>query len=248
MPGRRLTGADRQRIAEGLARDLDFAVIARRLGRPTSTVSREVNRNGGPGRYRAELAQLATTHRARRRPRPPAKAEISEPAGPGPGTTAAFVTDLTVALVETGMPRTAAGVLALLFTSETGSHTAVELARHLRVSAATISHAVALLHQHGLIRRGRDGHSRRHRYFLDENAGVRSAVAGVRANQRLAGTVLRGAGLFGTDTTVGTRLATAGQFLERLGNDILRAAEKHARATPAAGPERNRTTHTTPTR
>jgi hypothetical protein len=132
------------------------------------------------------------------------------------------------------MPRTAAGVMDCLFTSETGSHTAVELARRLRVSAATISHAVALLHQHGPIRRGRDGHSRRHRYFLDENAGVRSAVVGVRANQRLATTVLRGADIFGADTAVGTRLATAGQFLEQLGNDILRAAEKHA--TPAAGP------------
>ena len=228
MPGQRLTSADRRRIAEGLAQDLDYAEIARGLGRPTSTVSREVARNGGPGRYRAELAQLATTHRARRRPRPPAAREIGERTGPDPGATTAFVAQLTAGLIETGMPRTAAGVLACLFTSETGSHTAVELARHLRVSAATISHAVALLHQHGLIRRGRDGHSRRHRYFLDENAGIRSAVAGVRANQRLATTVLRGADIFGAGTAVGTRLATAGRFLEQLGDDILRAAEKHA--------------------
>jgi hypothetical protein len=248
MPGQRLTSADRQRIAQGLTQDLDYAEIARSLGRPTSTVSREVARNGGPGRYRADLAQLATTHRARRRPRSPANPEISEHAGPDPGTATAFLTDLTAVLVETGMPRTAAGVLACLFTSETGSHTAVELARHLRVSAATISHAVALLHQHGLIRRGRDGHSRRRRYFLDENAGVRSAVVGVRANQRLAATVLRGADIFGAETAVGTRLATAGEFLEQLGNDILRAAEKHARATPAAGPKRTRTTYTTTTR
>jgi hypothetical protein len=248
MPGPRLSSADRQRIAEGLAQDLDYADIARRLGRPTSTVSREVARNGGPGRYRAELAQLATTHRARRRPRPPATREISEHAGPDPDAATAFVTELTAALTETGMPRTAAGVLARLFTSDTGSHTAAELARHLQVSAATISHAVAQLHQHGLIRRGRDGHSRRHRYFLDENAGVRSAVVSVRANQRLATTVLRGADVFGSDTAVGTRLATAGQFLEQLGNDILRATEKHARATPAAGPEYTRTAHTTTTR
>ncbi|WP_410643270.1 helix-turn-helix domain-containing protein [Amycolatopsis sp. lyj-346] len=245
MPGRRLTAADRHRIAEGLAQDLDYAEIARGLGRPASTVSREVARNGGPGRYRADLAQLATTHRARRRPRPPAARELGEHAGPDPGATAAFVTDLTAALVETGMPRTAAGVLACLFTSETGSHTAVELARRLRVSAATTSHAVALLHQHGLIRRGRDSHSRRHRYFLDETAGVRSAVAGVRANQRLATTVLRGAGVFGADTAVGTRLATAGQFLEQLGNDILRAVEKRARLVSAAGTKRPRTPRTT---
>ncbi|MEU7641223.1 helix-turn-helix domain-containing protein [Streptomyces sp. NPDC039016] len=70
MPGRRLTRADRQQIAAGLAQRLSYADIARRLNRPASTVSREVARNGGPARYRAELAQLATTHRARRRPPP----------------------------------------------------------------------------------------------------------------------------------------------------------------------------------
>nr|WP_281286341.1 winged helix-turn-helix domain-containing protein [Actinoallomurus bryophytorum] len=146
------------------------------------------------------------------------------------------------------MPRTAASVMACLFTSETGSYTAAELAQHLQVSAATISHAVGLLQQHGLIRRGRDSQSRRHRYFLDENAGLRSAVVGVRANQQLATTALRGADIFGTDTAVGTRLATAGRFLEQLGNDILRAAEKHWRATTPTEPKHTQTTHSTTTR
>ena len=71
MPGRRLTSTDRQRIAAGLAQGRDFAEIAGDLGRPTSTISREVARNAGPGRYRAELAQLATVRRARRRPPAP---------------------------------------------------------------------------------------------------------------------------------------------------------------------------------
>jgi DNA-binding transcriptional ArsR family regulator len=231
MPGRRLTGADRQQISAGLAQGLDYAEIARRLGRPTSTVSREVARNGGPGRYRAELAQLATTHRARRRPRPPAATQrISGYSSLDPDVTAAFVTDFTVALIETGLPRTAAGVMACLFTSETGSCTAAELARHLQVSAATISLAVGLLQDQGLIRRGRDDRGRRHRYFIDEDAGFRSAVVGVRANQRLAATALRGADIFGADTAVGARLAAAGRFLEHVGNDIIRSAA-HWRAT-----------------
>ena len=233
MPGRRLTGTDRRQIAAGLAEGLDYAGIARRLGRPTSTVSREVARNGGPGRYRPDLAQLATTHRARRSPRP---AAVQRAEAPDRDAAAGFTADLATALVETGMPRTAAGVMACLFTSETGSHTAPELAHHLRVSAATISHAVRLLHQHGLIRRGRDGHSRRHRYFLDESAGLRSALVSFRTNQRLAATTLRGAAIYGGDTAVGTRLAAAGHFLERLGDDILRAAEKHWHA--ATGPTR----------
>ena len=235
MPGLRLTRADRQQIAAGLAQGLDYAAIGRRMGRPTSTVSREVARNGGPGRYRAELAQLATTHRARRRPRPPATQPISEYSGPDPDATAAFMADFTAALIETGLPRTAAGVMACLFTSETGSRTAAELAQHLQVSAATISLAVSLLEEHALIRRDRDDQGRRHRYFIDESAGLRSAVVGVRANQRLAATALRGADVFGADTVAGARLATAGRFLELLGNDIIRSAEQHWRATVGKG-------------
>ncbi|RSM48948.1 MarR family transcriptional regulator [Actinoplanes sp. ATCC 53533] len=228
MPGRRLTRADRQRIAAGLARGLDYVQIARQLGRPTSTVSREVARNGGPGRYRAELAQLATTHRARRRPSPPAATrQLSESSGPDPGTTAAFVTELTAALIETGLPRTAAGIMACLFTSETGSRTAAELASHLQVSAATISHAVALLDQQALIRRDRDHGGRRHRYHLDEDAGFRSVLVGARANQRLAATVLRGADIFGACPATEARLTLAGRFLEQIGNDIIRSVRQH---------------------
>ncbi|GGX12640.1 helix-turn-helix domain-containing protein [Streptomyces noursei] len=248
MPGRRLTRAERQQIAAGLAQRLNYADIARRLDRPTSTVSREVARNGGPARYRAELAQLATSHRARRRPQPPASAQRTiEHLGPDADATAAFVTDLTAALVQTGLPRTAARVMACLFASETGSRTAIEMAQHLHVSAATISQAVHLLQQQNLIRRGRDDRSRRHRYFLDDNAGLRTVVASVAANQRLAATALRGADVFGAQTAAGTRLALAGRFLERLGDDLIRSAEKHWRDMVGDGVEEHtltiRTTH-----
>lgn len=66
MPGGRLTQAERQQIALGLADSLPYAEIARRLGRPTSTITREVMRNGGPTAYRADLAQRATQQRTRR--------------------------------------------------------------------------------------------------------------------------------------------------------------------------------------
>ncbi|MGW5118432.1 helix-turn-helix domain-containing protein, partial [Streptomyces noursei] len=60
MSGGRLTQQERRQIARGLADDLAYAEIARRLGRPTSTVTREVMRNGGPTDYRADLAHRAT--------------------------------------------------------------------------------------------------------------------------------------------------------------------------------------------
>src|SRR5215469_16786142 len=67
VPGGRLTQPERQQIALGLADDLSYAEIARRLERPTSTITREVDRNGGPLAYRADLAHRATERRARRR-------------------------------------------------------------------------------------------------------------------------------------------------------------------------------------
>ena len=67
MPGGRLTQQERQQIALGLADSLPYAEIARRLDRPTSTITREVMRNGGPTAYRADLAHRATERRAHRR-------------------------------------------------------------------------------------------------------------------------------------------------------------------------------------
>ncbi|MFD3423025.1 helix-turn-helix domain-containing protein [Streptomyces decoyicus] len=68
MGGGRLTAEDRRDIEAGLAEDWPYAAIARRLGRPTSTVSREVARNGGPGGYRAEHADRASAWQRRHRP------------------------------------------------------------------------------------------------------------------------------------------------------------------------------------
>jgi transposase, IS30 family len=69
VPGARLTADEREEIALGVATGRSFADIAAQLGRPTSTVSREVDRNGGRGRYRASKAQRETDRRARR-PKP----------------------------------------------------------------------------------------------------------------------------------------------------------------------------------
>ena len=64
MPGSRLTADEREEIALGVATGRSFADIAVQLGRPTSTVSREVDRNGGRGRYRAGKAQRRDVGRA----------------------------------------------------------------------------------------------------------------------------------------------------------------------------------------
>jgi transposase, IS30 family len=64
-PGR-LTLADREEITLGLHGGESFTVIAARLGKATSTVSREVAANGGRGGYRAWRAHQRACHQARR--------------------------------------------------------------------------------------------------------------------------------------------------------------------------------------
>jgi transposase, IS30 family len=69
--GRYLSLAEREEIAVGLVAGLALREIARRLGRPASTVSREIARNSTRGRYRyrAVAAQVRAEERARR-PKP----------------------------------------------------------------------------------------------------------------------------------------------------------------------------------
>jgi len=49
----RLSLEEREEISRGLTQGLSVRRIAGRLGRAPSTVSREINGNGGPKRYRA---------------------------------------------------------------------------------------------------------------------------------------------------------------------------------------------------
>lgn len=61
-----LTLADREAISRGLARQQSIRSITEQLARPTSTISREINRNGGYAAYRANKADTAAWQRALR--------------------------------------------------------------------------------------------------------------------------------------------------------------------------------------
>lgn len=62
-----LTESEREEISRGLAAQETMRSMACRLGRSPSTISREIQRNGGAGRYRAHEADRAAWRRARRR-------------------------------------------------------------------------------------------------------------------------------------------------------------------------------------
>ncbi len=61
-----LTLAEREEISRGVVAGQSLRCIAASLGRSPSTVSREINRNGGRRRYRASVADQGAWERARR--------------------------------------------------------------------------------------------------------------------------------------------------------------------------------------
>ncbi|UUV34811.1 helix-turn-helix domain-containing protein [Amycolatopsis roodepoortensis] len=221
MPGRRLTHDERGQIASGLSAGLTYAEIARRLGRPKSTVIREVARNGGAHRYRAGQAQQATRWRARRRrPGPPPVPART------PETVRDFETEFAETMAATGVPSMMARVLAGLFTADTGGSTAAELAARLEVSPASVSKAVGWLEQRGLITREREGG--RQRYVVDDDFGYRAWRTSLDAMTRWAEVTRRGAGLI--DGPAGARLDATSRFFRHLHQDMSEAAE-HWRRT-----------------
>ncbi|MEV8457474.1 helix-turn-helix domain-containing protein [Streptomyces sp. NPDC052095] len=242
MPGGRLTQQERQQIALGLADSLPYAEIARRLGRPTSTVTREVMRNGGPTAYRADLAHRATEHRAhRRRPgttRGPESAH--HPHGRDTGAVAAYEEAFTTVLMGSGLNRMAARVLTCLYTTDSGSLTASELVQRLRVSPASVSKAITFLEGQSLVRRERDDR-RRDRYVVDDDLFYQATIASARANDQLVEIARRGAAVLGTDTPAAARLENIARFLDFISESITRAAEQARevlRTAPAPPPVR----------
>lgn len=227
MPGGRLTQQERQQIALGLADGLAYAEIARRLDRPTSTITREVMRNGGPTGYRADLAHRATQHRAHRRrqtaPRDPNTSP--QPHGRDAEAVRAYEETFTTLLMQQGLPRMTARVQACLYTTDAGSLTAAELVQRLQVSPATISKAIAFLDSQGLIRRERD-ERRRERYVVDDDVMYQSTMAGARGTALLAATAREGVGILGAGTPAATRLENIARFVDFVSESIARAAEQ----------------------
>jgi DNA-binding transcriptional regulator GbsR (MarR family) len=227
MPGGRLTQQERRQIALGVADGLSYAEIARRLGRPTSTITREVMRNGGPHGYQADLAHHATERRARRRG--PATPRGPQPTATAHGRDPALLQDyqetLTTLLMHQGLPRMMARVLTCMFTTDDGSLTAAELVSRLQVSAASISKAIAYLENQGLVRRERD-ERRRERYLVDDGVWYQSMIAAAEANARFAETARNGVAVLGAGTPAAVRLENIARFMEFVGESIARSAEQ----------------------
>ncbi|WP_197321207.1 helix-turn-helix domain-containing protein [Saccharomonospora sp. NB11] len=246
MPGGRLTQQERRQIELGVAEGLAYAEIARRLDRPTSTITREVMRNGGPVAYRADVAHRATERRARRRRR--AVLRVSPVSEQGHGRDVDSVREyeeaFTTLLMQQGLPKMMARVLTCLLTTDAGSLTASELVERLQVSPASVSKAISFLESQGLIRRER-AEGRRERYLVDDDVWYQSMIAAARAHAQLARTARQGVDILGPDTPAAVRLVKIAHFVDFVGENITRAAEQ-AREILHAEPEGNSSGAATP--
>ncbi|AVH99217.1 MULTISPECIES: helix-turn-helix domain-containing protein [Streptomyces] len=238
MPGGRLTQKDRQQIALGLADGLAYAEIARGLGRPTSTVTREVMRNGGPLAYRADLAHRATEQRAhRRRPAPSREPEPARrPRGGDIEAVRAYEELFTTVMMQSGMPRMMARVMVALLMTDAGSLTASELAQRLQVSPATVSKSIAFLESQALVRRERD-ERRRERYVVDDDLWYQSMIASVHSLVQQVEVARQGVDVLGPGTPAAVRLENVARFLDFVAESLARAAEQAREVlfTEAAG-------------
>ncbi len=228
MPGGRLTSEDRQQIATWLAEGLGYAEIGRRLHRPASTIMREVTRNGGPDGYRADRADKATRQRARRHKpaQPPAPPIVDSAHGRDPAAVQEVTESFTELLVQQGLPRMESRVMACLHTTDSGVLTATDLVQRLRVSPASISHAVAFLEQQGMLRRERNPGERRERYVIDDEIWLRNLLASVQMNNALEATSRRAAEILGTATPAGARFASSAELLQFVSEGLQQAMER----------------------
>jgi hypothetical protein len=227
MPGGRLTRQDRQQIALGVADGLAYAEIARRTGRPTSTITREVMRNGGPTGYRGDLAQRATERRARRRRPAALRGPQAPPQAHGRDAEAVreYEETLTTVLMQSGLPSMMSRVLTCLYTTDAGSLTASELVRHLQVSPASVSKAITFLEGQQLVRRER-GEGRREHYVVDNDVWYQAMMASARSNFQVVETARQGVAILGPGTPAAARLENVARFLDFVGENIARAAEQ----------------------
>ncbi|WP_432995827.1 MarR family transcriptional regulator [Dactylosporangium sp. CA-233914] len=161
---------------------------------------------------------------------------------------AAFYERFVALMVETGLPRMAARVLAALVTTDEGALTAAGLVQRLRVSPASVSKAIAYLEKLDIVRREREA-QRRERYVIDDDVWLRTWLTNARLHAMWSDSAREGAEVYGRGTQAGERLERMGRFFAALSeemsggqdlavvNDVLTivAALVHAAAPCTAG-------------
>jgi predicted transcriptional regulator len=153
-----------------------------------------------------------------------------------------FTEEFVFALIQMGFPRMPARVFVALITTDTGRLTAAELGTALHASPAAVSGAVRYLIQLRLVRREGEPGSRRHYYrvpddWWDDVSRARDSLMG-----RWAAVMREGAGILGTETPAGARVAASARYFEFLSVEVPQVIRKwqQQRAGPDGRPASGR--------
>ncbi len=132
-----------------------------------------------------------------------------------------FTEAFATVMVESGLPRMPARVLAYLLGSDSGEATSGELLEALQVSAAGVSGAVSYLIQTRLVARGRKPGERKDTYHLTKGEWYDDIMSGRSAElSRWADASRRGADALGHSTPAGARLDETARFFEFLDREM----------------------------
>lgn len=127
-----------------------------------------------------------------------------------------FAERFAAVMMEAGIPRMPARVLATLLATDSGSLTAAELSSRLQVSPAAISGAVRYLIQFDLVSRERKPGSRRDSFRLFSNLWYEAITRQERVLTRWADSAREGAEVLGIDTPAGARMSETREFFDFL--------------------------------
>jgi DNA-binding transcriptional ArsR family regulator len=145
-------------------------------------------------------------------------------------------------MVESGMPRMASRVYAVLLVTDSGKLSAAELAERLDVGASAISGAVKYLVQVRLVERGREPGTRHDFCRIHDHTWSHYISQSDPVLFRIQAGADEGIALLGLDSPVGRRLDETRRFFAFLREEIkqsmakwqrLQAAEREAGAAPA---------------
>jgi hypothetical protein len=126
-----------------------------------------------------------------------------------------------------------ARVLACLYITDSGTLTAADLVQRLRVSPASVSHAVTFLEQQGMLRRERTPGVRRERYVIDDEIWLGSILAALQMNDALVAASQRGAEILGVTTPAGARFKSSAELLLLVSESLRQVVEQWPQS-PAA--------------
>jgi DNA-binding transcriptional regulator GbsR (MarR family) len=136
-------------------------------------------------------------------------------------------------LVEYGMPRMAARLLAALLVTDSGKLSAAELAERLGVGASAISGAAKYLVQVRLVERGREPGNRHDFCRIHEHTWSRFVSQSDPMLLRIQSGADEGVKVLGLDSAAGRRMDETRRFFAFIRDEIKQSMEKWQRLQAA---------------